>query len=93
MQAVFSDGYVTFHRDASDPRIYGTRFAKGEHGLMHRIARWLNDRGFDVIKKRAQGDGHMIGDNFSQYRPVPQAPDRRATYLYLVPVLRPAWSE
>ena len=67
MQAVFSDGYVTFHRDKTDPRHYGTRFAKGEHGLMHRIAKWLNARGFDVIKKRCKDDGHMIGDSYQPY--------------------------
>ena len=67
MNAVFADGYVTFHRDKSDPRLYGTRFAKGEHCLMHRIAKWLNARGFDVIKKRAQRDNHMIGDSYQPY--------------------------
>ena len=64
---IFSDGYVTFHRDTTDPRLYGTRFARGEHRLMRRIATWLNARGFDLIRKRAQDDGHMIGDRFQPY--------------------------
>lgn len=67
MHAVFSDGYVTFHRDRSDPRFYGMRFAKGEHALMHRLAQWLNARGFDLIKKRAQDDSHLIGDVYQPY--------------------------
>ena len=67
MNAVFSEGYVTFHRDTTDLRFHGLRFAKGEHGLMHRIAKWLNARGFDLIKKRAQKDGHMIGDEYQPY--------------------------
>jgi len=67
MKAVFSEGYVTFHRDKSDPRIYGTRFAKGEHALMHRLAKWLNVRGFDLIKKRAWRDNHLIGDAYQPY--------------------------
>ena len=67
MHAVFSDGYITFHRDKSDPRFHGTRFAKGEHALMHRIAKWLNARGFDVIKKRARRNGHLTGDQFQPY--------------------------
>ena len=78
MHAVFSDGYVTFHRDENDPRFYGTRFAKGEHALMHCIAKWLNARGFDVIKKRAQSDMHMIGDQYQPYlrcrKPLPGVP-------------------
>jgi hypothetical protein len=67
MRAVFSGEYVTFHRDQGDPRFDGVRFAKGEHALFRFIARWLNARGFDVIKKRAQLDGHMIGDEFQPY--------------------------
>ena len=67
MKAVFSEGYVTFHRDKADPRFHGAKYAKGEHALMHRIAKWLNARGFDVLKKRAQKDGHMIGDQFQPY--------------------------
>lgn len=67
MRAVFAETYVTFHRDKTDPRFHGMKFAKGEHGLMHNIAKWLNARGFDVIKKRAQDDGHLIGDVFQPY--------------------------
>jgi hypothetical protein len=67
MRAVFAETYVTFHRDKSDPRFYGMKFARGEHRLMRHLARWLNARGFDVIKKRAQSDGHMIGDAYQPY--------------------------
>jgi len=67
MKAVFSQGHVTFHRDTTDPRFHGLRFARGEHGLMHFLAKWLNARGFDVIKKRAQKDWHMIGDQYQPY--------------------------
>lgn len=82
MNAVFSDGYVTFHRDKTDPRLYGTRFAKGEHGLMHRIAKWLNARGFDVIKKRAQDDSHMIGDQYQPYIRC-RKPRRSVPHIYV----------
>lgn len=67
MRAVFEEGCVTFHRDQSDPRFHGMRFARGETRLMRFIAMWLNARGFDVIKKRAQKDMHMIGDQFQPY--------------------------
>ena len=45
-------------REPGDPRFHGLRFAKGEHSLFRFIANWLNARGFDLIKKRAQKDGH-----------------------------------
>jgi hypothetical protein len=61
------DGCVTFYRDKTDPRFHGMKFARGEHGLMHHIAKWLNARGFDLIKKRAQKDGHLIGDIYQPY--------------------------
>lgn len=69
MKAVFSEGCscVTFYREAGDPRFHGLKFAKGEHALFHFIARWLVARGFDLIKKRAQKDGHMIGDQYQPY--------------------------
>jgi len=69
VKAAFSEGcgYVTFYRDEGDPRFDGVRFAKGEHSLFRFIAKWLNARGFDVIKKRAQKDGHMIGHEYQPY--------------------------
>jgi len=69
MRAAFSEGCacVTFYRDRTDPRFYGLRFARGEHRLFRFIARWLNARGFDLIRKRAQLDGHMIGDQHQPY--------------------------
>ena len=69
MRAAFSEGCgcVTFYRDEGDPRFHGIRFAKGEHALFRFVAKWLNARGFDVIKKRAQLDGHLIGDRYQPY--------------------------
>jgi len=69
MRAAFSEGCgcVTFYRDETDPKFHGLRFARGEHRLFHFIARWLNTRGFDLIEKRAQLDGHMIGDSYQPY--------------------------
>jgi hypothetical protein len=67
MRASFGPSGVTFYRDASDPKFSGLRFAKGEHALLHFIKRWLNQRGFLLIKKRAQKDGHLIGDIHQPY--------------------------
>jgi hypothetical protein len=67
MKATFSEGCITFCRQPGDPKFHGLRFAKGEHALLRFLARWLNARGFDVIKKRAWKDGHLIGDQFQPY--------------------------
>ena len=67
MRAEFSKTSVTFYREAGDPRFHGIAHAKGEHSLFYFIAKWLNARGFDVIKKRAHKDGHLIGDEYQPY--------------------------
>ena len=69
MKAAISEGCecITFYREQGDPRFDGLRYAKGEHALFRFIGKWLNARGFDVIKKRAQKDGHLIGDQYQPY--------------------------
>lgn len=68
MKAHFDVGSVTFTREEGDKRRYhGTVHASGEHTLFHNLAKWLNARGFNVIKKRAQKDGHMVGDEYQPY--------------------------
>lgn len=60
-------GHVIFTREAGDPKFHGTAGAKGEHALFHFIKKWMNARGFDLIKKRAQKDGHLVGDQYQPY--------------------------
>ena len=67
MRAIIDSDGITFFREEGDKKYYGMKFAKGEHALFRAIAKWLNARGFDVIKKRAQNDGHMIGDIYQPY--------------------------
>ena len=71
MRAIFclnrNGGTVTFHREDGDKKYYGQRHAAGEHNLFYAIKKWLNERGFDLIKKRAQNDGNMIGDQYQPY--------------------------
>ncbi len=69
MKAAISEGCgcITFYREPGDPKFHGLRYAKGEHALFRFLAKWLNARGFSVIKKRAQLDGHMIGDQYQPY--------------------------
>ena len=60
-------GSVTFVREAGDPTFHGIKHAKGEHALFYFLKKWLNEHGFRFIKKRAQKDGHMVGDEFQPY--------------------------
>lgn len=60
-------GSVTFYREPGDRKYYGLQHASGEHNLFYNIKKWLNQHGFDVIKKRAQSDGHMLGDEYQPY--------------------------
>ena len=60
-------GEVTFTREANDPKFYGIGHAKGEHALFNFIKKWLNERGFKLVKVRAQDDGHLVGDEFQPY--------------------------
>ena len=62
MRAIFNGGGVTFIREDGDPKFYGHAEAKGEHTLFRHIARFLNKRGFDLIKKRAWKDGHLLDE-------------------------------
>lgn len=67
MQIVWYENAVKFIREENDPKFYGIRFAKGEHNLFHFLKEALNAEGNDFIKKRAQKDGHMLGDEFQPY--------------------------
>ena len=68
MKIVWYENAVKFIREENDPKFYGIRFAKGEHNLFHFLKEALNAGGAnDFIKKRAQKDGHMLGDEFQPY--------------------------
>jgi hypothetical protein len=59
-------GHVVLTREDSDPKFHGILHAKGEHALFYFIKKWLNARGFSLIKKRAQNDGHLV-DEYQPY--------------------------
>jgi hypothetical protein len=66
MRVIF-DGDAVFIREDGDPRFHGIKRARGESALLNYIMKWLNARGFRLFKKRAQDDGHMIGDEYQLY--------------------------
>jgi hypothetical protein len=67
MKIEWKTGSVTLTREPGDPKFYGQRFAAGEHALFHFLKKTLNAQGNDLIKKRAQKDGHMLGDEYQPY--------------------------
>ena len=60
-------GCIELTREATDPKFYGVAWAKGESALFYFIKKWLNEHGFDCIKKRAQKDGHLVWDEYQPY--------------------------
>ena len=64
-------GYCTVTREPGDPKFHnsgwGAQGNQGESKLLYYVKKILNARGYDLIKKRIQKDGHMMGDQYQQY--------------------------
>lgn len=52
--------------ESGDPRFSGVVNAAGESRLLYHVKKILNERGYDLIKKRMWKDGHLM-DNMQQY--------------------------
>lgn len=53
-------------KEPGDPRFSGVVNAAGESRLLYHIKKILNNRGYDLIKKRMWKDGHLV-DDLQQY--------------------------
>ena len=62
MRLEFKNDALIATKEDSDPKYYGTINAAGESRLLYAIKKQLNDRGFDLIKKRMWRDGHLVPD-------------------------------
>lgn len=49
-------------RETGDPVFRGVVNAAGESRLLYHVKKILNARGYDLIKKRACKDGHLLSD-------------------------------
>ncbi len=70
MKIKFNNSYCTVTREPDDPHI--RRFRPGyvadpNSSLFHAIKTELNRQGGDWIKKRMSKDGHMYGNDTTQY--------------------------
>lgn len=66
MRFEFDGTHLIAIREKGDPVFYGHVNAKGESRLLYFIKNELNKIGFDLIKKRAWKDGHLV-DELQQY--------------------------
>jgi hypothetical protein len=83
MKVQFTATSVVLTREPGDPKFYG-KCARGEHALLHYLRKWLNARGFNLIKKRLQDDGHMMGDNYQPYLRPPKRNPGSGPHIYIV---------
>ena len=60
---------LTVEREPNDPKFYGVTFARGESNFLYWLKGILNAKPYelDLIKKRVQKDGHLMGDEYQQY--------------------------
>lgn len=62
MKVTINPTNIVIKREAPDPKFYGVVNAAGESKLLHHLKKYLNAKGYDLIKKRMHKDGHMVAD-------------------------------
>jgi hypothetical protein len=60
-------GTLTATKEKGDPKFKDSGWGSGESRLLHHIKLALIEQGHDVIKKRMWKDGHLYGDEQTQY--------------------------
>jgi hypothetical protein len=70
MKIKFEQSRLVVTREATDPKFYNggkNSWGSAESRLLHHIKKALIAEGYDVIKKRMQKDGHLYGNEQTQY--------------------------
>ena len=62
MKVVINGHQCIITKEPGDPRFSGRINAAGESRLLYHIKNILNKRGYDLIKKRMQKDGHLMSE-------------------------------
>ena len=62
MQVTISGNKCIVTKEAGDPRFSGMINAAGESRLLYHIKKILNEKGYNLIKKRMHKDGHLVSD-------------------------------
>lgn len=61
MKVELKEHICTVTREPGDPKMRDGGFGTAESRLLHHVKKVLNARGFDLVKRRTQSDGHMYG--------------------------------
>ena len=61
------DGDPVFRPTRGDSSWSAPGWYGAESRLLHHVQKTLNQRGYDLIKKRMWKDGHMFGTEYTQY--------------------------
>jgi hypothetical protein len=70
MKIKLENSSLTVTREPNDPKFYNggkNTWGSAESRLLYHIKKALIAAGHDVIKKRMQADGHMYGNEETQY--------------------------
>lgn len=67
MRVICTEHSVIVERSPGDKRIRGGSWGTGESALLRHVQRALNARGHDLVKRRMEADGHMMGHARSVY--------------------------
>ncbi len=69
-------------KEKGDPTYTTSEWGTAESALLYRVKNQLNDDGYDLIKKRAYKDGHMVDDNMAYLRTRGPTSKGPAVYIY-----------
>ena len=67
MQVKIEGNQCIVTREKGDRKYYRGGWGDGESQLLYAVKKILNARGYDLIKKRMWKDGHLWGDDTTQY--------------------------
>jgi hypothetical protein len=82
MKLSFDGNTLNVKREDNDPKYYGN--VSGESNLLHAIKKELNQRGYDLIKKRMWKDGHLVDDLQQYLRTRKKGSGKADIYIYSV---------
>lgn len=65
--SLHGSGTLIVTRELGDPKFYNSGWGSGDSRLLYHIQKYLNARGADLVKVRMWKDGHLYGDDTTQY--------------------------
>lgn len=78
----YEQASLLVEREEGDPKFYGVVNAAGESRLLYHVKKTLNERGYDLIKKRMWKDGHLVDDRQQYLRTRSHTSDTPHIYIW-----------